>query len=182
MPVRKGKDDRYVYENPKDLNGKEYWVSTVEKNKDRLVGYIEGLYTGFNILEEDMYYKPSLGLSSERFTDLLPDGSRLSSLTEKELIKYISDLLKEGVNRNKKQHPDDTVDMSSYFYYADCFCGMFYTWAESADIPDEDFNCPHCGRKVIEYINVEDNEVDYIGIDRDFYSNTISKIRDEMGL
>jgi transcription initiation factor IIE alpha subunit len=72
--------------------------------------------------------------------------------------------------------------MSEYFYYASCSCGMMYSWKEAVDIPEKDFCCSCCGRKVIEYIDAEDRDIDYVGLDREVFDELMTDIRAYLGL
>jgi len=168
----------YKYENPKDNNGVSYWVPIVVKDKQYLVGFLDGvamtaeqLSSEFNSVLENMeceieidsfrFDYSAMGLNSERFTKLLPNGQRCDNFTEEDFIELAEKESEKFIDRVESDNPENENGILDSFLNLDCpTCGMFYSWDDAKTIPDEDFHCTICDRKLIQYIGYDDEEVE----------------------
>lgn len=154
------------------FEGTEQFVPVVFKNRDALVGFLQGASdyyeSMYSILEElemdDILFPPGmtemLSVSSRKYNDIMPDGRRESSLTKKERKKLLEGLFSEleGVDESVE---NEDVEYSDVLRVS-CHCGMgFYSWKNLEDIPSVDVRCDICGRHLIHYTGVDDWELDY---------------------
>lgn len=174
---------RLEYRSPEDKNGKHYWVPIVVKNKDTLVGFTEGINLMTSITDSEIIYSPSMALSSERLNDTTIDGRRLYLMDDKELEKYITGLLKKSEARIDSTHEDDECGIADeYYFHMSCGnCHNFFGYRSPNDIPDKDVVCEICDRTVLEYINVDDSDLTYVGIDIDKMNEKIYEIKEKLG-
>jgi len=140
-----------------------YYIPVVVKNKDQLVGYISGYRKAIEQSEVFlgiMAKRPvkivklddpvAMGLDSYRYNDLRSDG-RLESDIE-DLFSY-SDMFS---SLDDKEELDDDIDDVGILT-VECRCGFgIYTFRSSEEIPNDDFCCVECGKKLILYTSIED--------------------------
>ena len=153
------------------FEGKEQYVPIVMKNKDSLIGFIQGIQDYYDAVSptleemelEELLFSPGLtviyDLSSRKYNDIMPDGRRESLLTKSEMKKMITDLLEE-IEAAQESNEDDTE-------YEDvltisCPCGLgHYSWKKYEDIPRSNTKCDICGRYIIHYTEIDDWDIDY---------------------
>jgi hypothetical protein len=176
MPVELIEEETYKYISNRDKYGREYHTPIVIKNRDQLIGFIDCCYVLMNTLGEETYAPAMSTLSSDRFNDLNENGKHLSKMSKSELKDYII----EVQNRTPIElHKDNVVDWSDYFFMASCHCGSFYGWKTKHEVPVHNFRCPNCGKTVIEYIGVEDEDIIYEGIEDSDMSKVVEEINEE---
>jgi len=151
-----------IYNAPLTRNNTPYWVPIVIKNRDTLVGYLEG------VIGAVMNYDVPIGsliesLSSERFNDIsrTDSGKRLGKMTNDELYDYFYDIISRA--HEEISHPEQEEGLlKEYEFGVTCACGNWYGFHSVNDIPEEKIVCQLCDKLVIDYINVDD---DYYGFD-----------------
>lgn len=179
MPIQQ-KDHQYVYIPPLNHFGKQYIVPIVIKDKSSLLAYQSGVWDIYSIVGERLDYRPEIFLSSQRFYDLTHHGYRLQDLDKDELLEHVRSLVENGIERLTNNHIDNHVSsLDEYFLPVSCKCGNFHGYKKPEDIPDEDLNCEICGNKIIEYTNLDDHQIEYQGIDTDFYNSIIQTVQSE---
>ena len=153
------------------FEGKEQYVPIVTKNRDTLVGFLQGIndyYDSMEIIMEELnvselLFPPGLtemyDLSSRKFNDLMPDGRYESLLTKQEKKKLLTEIFDEVEGAEETEEDDIEYDD---VLKAACPCGMgFYSWKDYKDIPQETTKCDICGRCIIHYTGVDDWTIDY---------------------
>ena len=174
------------YKSPTDYNNKPYWVPIVMKNKDSLVGYLNGM----NLVTDQLGVEPEgfyAILSSERFNDVLRDGRRGGDVNDFDFKEYIRNMMLEDVDRlNMRDEHEGCSPLILIDYYLplSCTCGNFFGFKEAVDIPDKQMKCDMCNHIVIDYTNKDDDDFGYDGIDhleRDI-DEMIDDVRDELHL
>ena len=154
---------------PKDEHGTPYYVPIVAKNKDFLLGYLHGLETAQEVIEDVMGsidVKVDLGpvdviLDSTRFNDILENGKRESEMTENELKSYFFDIMEEITTKLTEQNSENDV-FNDVVLKVECSCGFgFNSWEDLSDIPETNFLCQNCGKVLIHYTNVNEYEYEY---------------------
>lgn len=146
---------------PKDKNGKLYWIPVVVKHKDYLMGYIDSfrvLSTLYDIPLNDL----NKTLSSDRFNDILQDGSRVRDLSKEQLKEKMKSII---LQPSREEHiENDTSLYEDNLLTIDCpHCGMFYSYEETEDIPDKTTKCVTCGKIILLYTDIDDSEIVYEG-------------------
>jgi hypothetical protein len=103
---------------------------------------------------------------SERFNDILPDGTRVSDMTDSDIVLYIKNTNKD---KNKKladyilnEENDDNI-LDGYYLTVECTCGLFHGFKNQKEIPDEDLKCGICGKTLILYTHRNDSDYIYDG-------------------
>jgi len=156
------------YNPPVDENGNEYYVPIVAKNKDYLLGYIDGVDTAKDILSDISSYVNDINidlhdmdivLDSTRFNDILENGMIESNMTGEELHKYFYDI----VNTISEKYLNDTSEnniLRDDVLHVECVCPTgYFSWKDYESIPDKTFRCPDCGRVLIHY--TDENTYEY---------------------
>lgn len=175
-----------IYKSPLDQENKPYWVPVVIKNKDTLIGTINGLFVVASEMGLDPEGFYSI-LSSERFNDTLRDGRHGSDLSDFEFKKYIKDMLLDDMEKVALQetHEECSPDiLADNILNISCTCGNFYGFKDFKDIPDENMNCGVCGKIVIEYTNKDDEDYTYDGkehLKRDL-DDVIEEVKEELDM
>ena len=156
------------YKAPVTEKGQLYWIPVVCRDKSFLVGYLEG--TSFtemmtmDVLESmdiTLELDKELCIDSSRFNDIMEDGRREHDLTVDEKQQMLVDMFKDRVEHLKDSHPDNKVNYSDVLNL-ECSCGYgFYSWENTTDIPDKQFNCVHCNRVLIDYTGHYDDEFEF---------------------
>jgi len=165
---------------PKDKDGKEYWISIVIKNRDTLVGFLEAFKNFCKFYEIPTATDVNVIISSDRFNDVLPDDSRMRTYSRDELKEKILSMIGKEQERSEKEESDGYL-LQDNILNLDCnTCGMFYSFDNSREIPEDDFEC-QCGRKLIHYINVDADSVKYDG-NESFIDSVMEEINEEMDL
>lgn len=153
------------YKAPKDEKGNPLWVPIVIKNRDQLIGFIDGVNMTasiYNIDRESMFYT----LSSERFNDTIQDGTKLRNMSNTEFLNHAKDVIENGYYRlsAKESRDNSGTSLNDFCLTLECACGNFIGFKDYDKIPNEDMNCDICGRKVIQYTNDEDDCYVYDGV------------------
>lgn len=165
-------NDKKYFNAPLDENNKPYWIPIVIKNKDYLIGFMNAYdlvcdLHGFNRKEID------ISLSSDRFNDILLDGTRMQTLSREELKKKLRILFYSHINATHQENSADVL--SDDFLSVSCTCGMYYSFKDENDIPLEDTKCTTCGKYILMYTNMNDSEFTFDG-----ESGDINKIIKEL--
>jgi hypothetical protein len=159
------------YNPPIDSKGKPYYVPVATKNRDYLIGYLNGIETAKELIKdvmESINIDVDLGpidvvLDSTRYNDILENGKRESEMTEDELKEYILDIVQDVTCKIDSTSEENNIDNDSILSL-ECTCGYgFYSWKKFEDIPYETFRCSNCGNVIIDYTNVNDYEFEYDG-------------------
>lgn len=171
---------RLKYEAPKDQNGKPYYVPIVSKNKDVLTGFLDGMWTILSVTDDNRA-DFSLSLGSDRFNDILPDGRRIEDITQAEFKKHIEGIMdktreKSALSRKHKGFDPDILD--EFYLTIDCECGNFYGFRDAKSIPEKDFDCDLCGKKLLNYTGKNDYDYVYDG-DPGNVEAIVQKIQEE---
>lgn len=151
------------YKAPKDLTGNLLWVPIVVKNKDQLIGFIEGINMTasiYSIDRESMFYT----LSSERFNDVIRDGTRLRDMTNSQFIQHAKSIIDEGFDRINALEAVDGGDLDDFCLTVQCSCGNFIGYKDYAKIPNVNTLCDVCEKTIIQYTNDEDDCYVYDGV------------------
>jgi len=174
------------YKSPKDYYGKPYWVPIVVKNKDTLIGFLNGMY----IVTDQLGVDPDsflAALSSERFNDTLRDGRSGSKITDGDFKEYIKEMVIDDIEKTvlRESHEGcSPLILSEYFLGVSCSCGNFYGYKDPKDIPDESIKCGVCNKLVIDYLDCDEDQYAYDGIkhlERDL-DGVIEEVRSELEL
>lgn len=145
------------YRNPIDEKTMlPYHVPCVAKNKDALVYITMGIIAGANQicnkLDVDFEGSIDLGLSSFRYNDILPDGKRMSELTDDDYNRMKSDMVSL-----KQTHPENGIgSLNNHFLTLTCSCGNYYAFHKPEEIPDDIFFCGLCDRVLIDYTDTDE--------------------------
>jgi hypothetical protein len=159
------------YEAP-TKNGKRYWVPVVCKNKDHLVGYLEGMRLMEDLILDSLVQAGididvsamELFLDSGRFNDILKDGRRESELTDIDKKMLIKDLVETKTARMNEVHMENDIEDDISVLNVECTCGYgFYSWNSLDELPNDIQVCQQCGRIIIDYTGYDDSEFDYDG-------------------
>lgn len=165
------------FDMPKDENGNLYWIPIVIKNKDYLVGFIESFRLMATVYDVPL---SELGktLSSDRFNDVMLDGTRIKDLTKKQLKEKVKDMI---LQPDRSEHIENDTDIyEKSVLTIDCtYCGMFYSFDTYEEIPEESCDCQICGKKILLYTGVNDNEIEYEGTDADI-EGIVQEIHEEL--
>lgn len=179
--VGQPKEATMKYHAPTTVDKKPYWVPVVCKNRDSLVGYIRGMKfilgtldgmknTKNNEIETEIiidYGQVDPCLDSSRFNDITPGlDKRESEMSNEELKMFRQGMIKKALLRGIEHHPDnDPSIFKDVFLKLECaHCEMgFYQFEEPEDVPEENFYCQICGRKLIDYTNREDSDYEFDG-------------------
>ena len=153
------------------LNEKPYWVPIVCKNRDYLIGYLNGVgmrdftYTDMlksinvNLDVDDL----DLFLDSSRFNDLMQNGKRERDLSKKEKQELFTVLFKAKMELLNRTHEENHIEYDDILSI-ECECGLgFYAWMDYEDIPHKNFECTECNRMLINYTDVNDYEYEFDG-------------------
>lgn len=151
---------KFIY-NPPKYKGKSCWCPVVVKNRDVLIGYIKGFDFVMDIIQSVSGNAPSLSiaLDSSRFNDIMPNGKRLSDMTDTEKEKYTAELCTEKAN----SIPDETVPQSETdvvlpFLEIVCpCCNIPYRFERECDVPKNNFTCSTCGYPLLQYTGLNDS-------------------------
>lgn len=164
------------FKSPKDELGNDYYVPIVVQNK----AFLKGFIVAYNILSS--IYEISLKdisscISSVRFNDILFDDTRIKDLSRPQLKEKFKIMM--GVYEANHPDNDETV-YDDYVVNFNCNgCGMFFGFKDYTDLPDNDFNCTCCGRKLIVYTNKEDQEFEFFD-DSKVIASVIEEIHGEL--
>ena len=174
------KDDM-VYSAPLDENGKPYWVPIVVKSKEYLFGFLDSMV--FSTQLGDLDYNAMLfTLSSDRFNDVLQSGERMSDMSDERFKKHVKGLLiKDAEHETLKESNTEFAEdiLGNYYLPLNCSCGNFHGFLTPYDLPDEQFECDLCGKVLIEYTGLGDDEFIYDGEYRDIES-VLNDVKDDL--
>jgi transposase-like protein len=163
---------------PKDENNKLYWIPVVVKNKDYLVGFIES-FKSMAVIYEIPLTELDKMFCSDRFNDIMKDGIRIQDLTRNELKEKVKNIILQA---DRSEHIENDTDLYENNYLTiDCpHCGMFYSFSEIEDIPNENFKCQTCGKTILFYTNLNDDEIEYEGKRSDVLEQVVQEIHREL--
>jgi hypothetical protein len=149
------------FELPRDEDGKLYWVPIVVRNKDYLLGFIDS-YRLLASLYDIPLSELSRTVSSDRFNDVLYDGTRVKDLTKKQLKEKVKEML---LMPSRNEHIENHSGLyEENILTLDCpHCGMFYSFKNIKDIPEETSKCVTCGKVILLYTNTYDEDITYEG-------------------
>lgn len=158
-------DDLIFYKAPLDKNGKPLWVPIVIKNKDQLIGFIDGVNMTASIYDidrESMFYT----LSSERFNDVTKSGTRLRHMDNNTFYKHAVSILEDGYSRVSALESKDSSgsELNDFCLTVQCKCGNFVGFFDYDRIPTETCQCDMCENILIHYTGVDDCAFVYDGI------------------
>lgn len=152
-------------------DGRIQHVPIVVKNKDVLIGYIRAyndlltsIYEGnlLDLNDQNILAQLSPIFDSSRFNDYVDDGVKATDLT-KEQFEQIRNQEIESYQKSL-EHPDNKDDILDVgFFSVDCVCGNFMSFKTVKDIPETDFKCDLCERTLIQYIRVDDEDIEVDG-------------------
>ncbi len=138
---------------PKDKDGNIYWIPVVAKNRDYLLGYIDSYKLLASVYDVPLS-EISKTISSDRFNDILSDGTSISGMTKEELKEKVKNIIFK-VDRSDNDENDESI-YDEYLLNLDCSCGMFYGFKEYKEIPFKNMACPQCGKLLIYYTYMND--------------------------
>lgn len=163
-----------MYYKPPTLKGKPYYVPVVVKNKDMLLGFLKGKYLikqivntinatlGFDSIMD--YTLIDEYLDSRRFNDIMKNGKKEKEFTNEELFTHYYNEFKTKFEKDKNRNFSDFKVFEKDVLTIECVCGLgIYSYNNEKDIPDTDFYCHNCGRKIIHYTGHNDYEYDFEG-------------------
>jgi hypothetical protein len=173
--------EKAIYIPPTDENGKFYWVPVVAKNKDYLLGFLNGMEMTMITLQIFDDLNPALG--SERFNDILPNGKRVGKMSKSEFKDHVKSAILDEQERVKarKNHPDHDPGILNYFFHVSCSCGNFYGFNTPNDVPDDNLRCDWCDKLLFHYLNKDDSFFKYNGPDIDV-NETVELVKKELGI
>jgi len=153
-------------------NSNPYWIPIVCKNKDYLVGYLNGVgLVEFTLSDIFKHMKIKfrfcmiwyLFLDSSRFNDVLEDGRREHEIDEDEKKKMFIKLFETKMQSMSKDHIENNTNYDDILKI-ECTCGLgFYSWKTYDEIPAEQFTCSECGRVLIDYTGNDDYKYEFDG-------------------
>ena len=147
----------FKYVNPLH-KGKPQFVPVVAKNRDELVGLINGYSSVIEISGQVILFKILSDLTgSHRYSAVLHEDFEVSKHTLNELVAYVQDRVTRTLDLLDKESDYSIYD--DYLLPVSCTCGSFYGFKDFTDIPEEDFDCVDCGRAVIQYIGHSDEDL-----------------------
>ena len=160
VKIIKGKK---YFNTPLDENNKPYWIPIVVKDKSYLLGFINAYHFICDVRGyEGDKIELEMALGSDRFNDVLTDGSRIKNLNREQLKKKIKKIYFDNETNN---HPENSEGILNQYYLSfSCNCGMFFAFKEENEIPEEDFKCVTCGRTLISYVHENDDYFNFDGI------------------
>lgn len=163
-----------TFDAPKDENGKPYWVPIVVKNRDYLVGFTEAYRLLANIYSVPLS-ELSKTISSDRFNDVLFDGSRIKDISKKELKEKVRNMI---FIPDREEHVENDGEVyEQNLLTVECeHCGMFYSFKNCKEIPDVSTDCQICGRKLIIYTDLDDEDIEYEGEGQEVIENIVNEI------
>jgi len=118
-----------------DIN---YWIPIVTKNRDFLIGYIEGMN----------HVLAKCGISNIR-VNLNLDSSRFG----------IQDTEETPSNTKLKNNQDGNLEPS--YFEIHCSCGNYYKFDTPSVIPSDSVKCGLCKKILILYTGIEDWDSDF---------------------
>lgn len=162
------------FESPLDENNKPYWVPIVTKNLDNLKGFLHA-YTMLAEIYDLPLEELNKMLSSDRFNDVLYDGSRVRDLSDVELKKKIQKMI---FVPDRESHIENTGEIyTENILTVDCVnCGMHYGFDNANYLPEENFDCSCCNRRLIHYTNLDDDEFYYDGFTKDQINDIVTEL------
>jgi len=153
------------YDSPTE-NGTPYYIPIVVKDKQFLIGYLQGMNDGKDLVCDVLRYIDikanfditDVMLSSSRFNDMLENGKRESEMNADELREYLFGIVKHTSAKSSSNSVENNINYDSVLQ-VECICGLgYYSWATYEDIPDKNFKCTNCGKTLIHYCNHYDYE------------------------
>lgn len=171
-------EKRITYKAPIDENGNELYVPIVVPNKTFLIGYVECKMNDqflLSMISEELKQrglfldigKLPLLMDSGRFNDVMPNDKRESRMTQEERKKMLKNMIDKQIgyfDKNMNFGENNPILINNNILDIDCpQCSMYYGWKNSKELPEEDFYCTLCGRKLIHYTNHFDWEYKFDG-------------------
>lgn len=154
-------DNKKLFNPPLNKDGKPYWIPIVVRDKSYLLGFINA-YRFIEKMCEIEIQDVDIVTSSDRFNDILTDGTRIHTLTREKLKLKLKELFFKS---HEEKHPENnTTALEQYYLYVSCVnCGMFYGFKKEHDVPEHDLKCDVCDNVLISYINESDDYFDFDG-------------------
>lgn len=157
---------------------RDCYVPIVAKNKDYLVGFLDALFVLSPIVQVD-----STLLDSMRYTDYLPNNQRRVDLEEDEIAEILSEHKKSlhvkenGIEKEVEElHNITEEDVLDYKYLeVHCTCGNYYSFESAKNIPEHSMDCDLCGRRLIDYTDIDEREFEYRGDLEKMFIGTIAE-------
>lgn len=162
---------------------KDCYVPVVAKNKDYLVGFLDALFVLSPIVQVD-----SILLDSMRYTDFLPNGQRRVDLEEEEIAEILAEHKKSlhvkenGIEKEVEDtHNITDEDVMCYKYLeVHCTCGNYYSFENARHISEHSLDCDLCGRRLIDFTDIDEREFEYRGDLEKMFIGTIVEEMEEM--
>lgn len=149
-------------------DGKIQCVPLVIKNRDVLIGYIRAhtdLLSSISendlldLADENVLEMLTPDLDSSRFNGYIRDGMHVDNLTEEQFNQ-----LRYEAEEAESTHPDDKNNVLDVgFFSVDCECGNFFRFNTPKEIPEDNLKCDLCDRTLIQYIHVDDEDIEIEG-------------------
>jgi len=174
--VRLYKKKKY-FNSPLNKDNKPYWIPIVVRNKSFLLGFINA-YHVINEMHDIEMNGMEVSLSSDRFNDILMDGSRMQNLTRSQLKNKLKEMYFKTHTTKHQENSGNILD--EYYMSLNCInCGMFYGFHNETEVPENDFKCDVCDNVLISYINEDDDYFDFEG-DIGDVDNIVEEINKEI--
>ena len=137
-----------------------YYVPVVVKSRDYLVGFLDAL----EAVGSEYQYDFS-ATDSQRFNDILPNNQRRRDLTDEQIIEVLTQY---DESRNVKEvgiekKVDIDFEQEQPYFEVNCSCGNYHAFNHALEIPKDKLECELCGKLLIDYTNVEEEEITYDG-------------------
>jgi len=148
---------------PLTKDGKIQHVTVALKNRDVMVGYIEAFNEFLETLGDYIELTPEIQaqfapcIDSSRFNNYIEDGLDSTNMTDEQIQNHF----KEKLKNVQTYHPENKSDILDVGYFAiDCECGNFVSFKTKKDLPEKDYKCDICDRVLIQYLGVDDEEIE----------------------
>lgn len=151
-----------------------YYVPAVVKSRDYLVGFLDAVDAIGSNADIDFDFSC---IDSQRFNDVLPNDKRRKYLTKVEIESIIDEfnegrfVREVGVEKVVKACIDDPPP----YFEVSCKCGNYHRFSYNSEIPETQMKCEICGRILIDYTGVDDDDIKYDG---DFNKSLIGFVDD----
>lgn len=158
-----------MFYEPPELDGKPYYVPVVVKNKGMLIGYLKGkeiVYRVMEVIQKIIGIEGIMDtqmfdeyLDSKRFNNIMKNGHRETDYTTEELVEHYTEHFKQKFEKDSERTYEDFKVFEGDVLTIECTCGLgFYSFKNEEEIPNEDFHCSICQRKLIHYTDKYDYE------------------------
>ncbi len=158
---------------PPKVDNKNQWVPIVVKNRDYLIGFVNGIHMIKSIVLDSLKNNGinidlrgiDLCLDSSRFNDIMETGKKESEVSDQEIRNYYNNIISNKIALIKENHPDNNDNIfNGCFLEVECTCGLgIYMFKSPKEIPEAPLKCQVCGKTLIDYTNVNDDDIEYDG-------------------